>query len=279
MPNRFTARPKRGRLKNRIKVYRAIRSEKPKKQIPRHAVPSFFTLMNLFCGFAAIVQAAEGNIKAAAWFIAIAGLFDLLDGMIARVTRATSDFGMELDSLCDVVSFGTAPGFLLYVTALKDLNPPFLGLVIAALPAICGAVRLARFNLNSDGEKKLYFDGLPIPAQALATTAFVLTFEQFDFNAWFQNGEFSVIIPAIILLSGLMVSNVPFPSLPKPSVQSFREHPKLWAGYFLSVPIILIWHEVGLFCVMGTYLFLSMAVAAFKTLSAVWYNTDPEQNT
>lgn len=274
----LSKRPRRGKLKNRFKVYKEIRSEKPKKQIPRNAVPSFFTLMNLLCGFAAIVQASEGNIKAAAWLIAIAGLFDLLDGMIARIAKATSEFGGELDSLCDIVSFGVAPAFLLYVTSLQTLNPPFIGLVIAALPAICGAIRLARFNLNISEEKSLYFNGLPIPAQALATISFVLSFEQFNFNQWFKNGEYSVVIPAVIILSGLMVSTIPFPSIPKPSIQSFREHPRLWFGYALAVPVILIWQEVGLFCVMGSYLVLSTLVTGFKTLQAVWTQTEPLEN-
>src|SRR5690625_6110348 len=92
-------------------------------------------------------------------------MFDVLDGFMARLANATSDFGMELDSICDVVSFGVAPGFLMYHFALHELQ--IVGILLAALAPLCGAVRLARFNVEARSEPADYFRGLPIPAYAI----------------------------------------------------------------------------------------------------------------
>src|SRR5690606_16254490 len=125
-----------------------------RRRIPRAAFPSTFTLLNLLSGFYAIIMTAQGDFDKAAWLVVAAGLFDAMDGMMARLVDGVSDFGIELDSLSDIVSFGVAPSFLLYEFGLNRLG--LLGGVLAALPAICGAVRLARYNV-SFSEKKDYF--------------------------------------------------------------------------------------------------------------------------
>ena len=98
----------------------------------RIAVPSFFTLMNLFSGFLSIIAIADGDLTRGAWLILAAGMFDVFDGMMARLAKAHSDFGIELDSLSDMVSFGVAPGFLIYNFTLSELGN--LGLLISAIP-------------------------------------------------------------------------------------------------------------------------------------------------
>src|SRR5436305_1351453 len=113
--------------------------------------------MNLFCGFFAIVKATEGSYQTAAWLIVLAGTFDALDGAMARITNSSSEFGVELDSLADVVSFGTAPAFILYSAYFHNLET--IGVMLAALPALCGALRLARFNVQLVGFDKDYFRG------------------------------------------------------------------------------------------------------------------------
>src|SRR5690606_31350079 len=134
-------------------------------RIPPGAVPSAFTLGNLLSGFFSLVYASQGNLDFAAWLIVVAGLFDLLDGRVARIAGSTSAFGVELDSLCDVVSFGAAPSFLIYQFGLNQIG--LFGLLIASLPVPCGAVRLARFNTHAEvREKRDYSVGLPIPPQA-----------------------------------------------------------------------------------------------------------------
>src|SRR5699024_3464584 len=140
-------------MKYPIQKWKRFKKRRKKRRIdkpPRNhrvAVPSFFTLMNLFSGFLAIISISEGRLYYAAWLIVAAGLFDSLDGLMARLSNSTSQFGIELDSIADVVSFGVAPGFLLYYLGLSELH--FLGLLLSALPPLCGAVRLARFNVEA----------------------------------------------------------------------------------------------------------------------------------
>ena len=175
------------RRKRRGPVLRARRAGGPfaagGRRRARAAVPNFFTLMNLLAGFFSLIQTATGNLEAAAWLVVLAGFFDLLDGMMARLVGVSGEFGVELDSLSDVVSFGVAPSFLLYVFGLHQLGPLW-GALLASLPALFGAVRLARFNsLAVAGEKQAEFSGLPIPAQAGAVVVFILVFAD---RPWFD---------------------------------------------------------------------------------------------
>ena len=230
-------------------------------------MPSFFTLMNLFSGFIALIQAHNGNFSVAAWLIVLAAFFDLLDGMVARMANATSAFGVELDSLCDAVSFGAAPSFLVYTYGLSTLGEA--GVLLAALPAICGVVRLARFNVTFT-EKKDYFIGLPIPAQAMTVVAFILTFNGREtwFNR-FELGELSILIPLVIVLAALMVSNVRFAAMPKPNPAYIRAHPKTFVAFVVGVLLVLFLQEIGLFLALVGYLVWGIAGAVIRTLEAI----------
>ncbi|NUM61438.1 MAG: CDP-alcohol phosphatidyltransferase family protein, partial [Ignavibacteriaceae bacterium] len=104
-------------------------------------IPNLFTAMNMFCGFLSIINASEGNYEYSAWLIFVAAVFDALDGLVARLTNSSSELGVELDSLSDVVSFGAAPSFLLYKTFFYSMNT--WGILISALPLIAGGFRLA----------------------------------------------------------------------------------------------------------------------------------------
>lgn len=232
------------------------------KPIPRVVVPSFFTLMNLFCGFLAIVQIAEGQLHNGAWLIVFAGVFDALDGFMARLTNSNSTFGIELDSLSDVVSFGVAPGFLLYSFSLNGLQAP--GLILAALPALCGAIRLARFNIDAKVVESETFKGLPIPVQAIMIVGFFLTFsrnmEVFDV---LQYGVNNVVIPMVLLLSLLMVSTVPFDKIPRFKRGQMRRQRKTIFVFLAYAAIIVLLQEWGLiiafsiFILKGLIMFLS----------------------
>ena len=199
-----------------------IKQEKPPVN-RRIAVPSFFTLMNLFSGFLAIISIADGNLFWGAWLIAIAGMFDVMDGLMARLANATSDFGIELDSLSDMVSFGVAPGFLIYTWSLHELG--FVGIIVSALPPLCGAVRLARFNVNARLHPRPdFFVGLPIPAQAIILGAFFLTFrDSLELFSFLENGLNSVLIPFIVVISFLMVSTLPFDKIPRFDRKTIKE--------------------------------------------------------
>jgi CDP-diacylglycerol--serine O-phosphatidyltransferase len=143
-----------------------------------YLVPSILTLSNLSAGMVSIIFSATGHFSSAAWAILAGIVMDMLDGRIARWSGATSQFGLELDSLCDLVTFGVAPGILMFRLILEDLGRP--GYMIVIFFAITAALRLARFNLKSQsGEPQTYFVGLPVPAAAGILASFVLSYELF----------------------------------------------------------------------------------------------------
>jgi CDP-diacylglycerol--serine O-phosphatidyltransferase len=174
-----------------------------------------FTSLNLFFGFYAIILSIEGNFMRAAVLIVVAGLCDGLDGKIARATRTTSKFGVEYDSLADLVSFGIAPAVMFYLWALTSLGR--LGWLAGFLFAACGALRLARFNTQSGAGGGDFFIGLPIPAAAGMLATSILFFERV--------GLTEAVPPILFLvpvygLSFLMVSTIRYHSFKK--AQLFR---------------------------------------------------------
>lgn len=248
-------------------------------RISRTAVPSSFTLFNLLSGFYAIINVAQGNFVAAAWLIAAAMLFDVLDGMMARLVDGTSHFGVELDSLADIVSFGVAPSFLLYEFGLHRLG--LAGVVVAALPAICGAVRLARYNISFE-DKKDYFDGLPIPAQAATVVAVILVFHD---TAWFDPGaagQMSMLVTLVVILSVLMVSTVRFDTLPIPTPRLLRHKPQKALALLIAVLLLIFLQEVGLLITLLVYLTHGIGRAllwAFRTATEEDDELSPAGNT
>jgi CDP-diacylglycerol--serine O-phosphatidyltransferase len=244
-----------------------MRRMRPRRQIPRAAVPSFFTLMNLFCGYLAITQCMEGRFDHACWLIVVAGFFDALDGMMARLTNGTSLFGVELDSLSDIVSFGVAPGFLVYVFSLKTYGT--LGLIVSSLPAICGAVRLARYNVGFDGEKKEYFQGLPIPMQAIAIVALILNFNDEAFFYEFSLNNFPVLIPIVFVLSALMISTIKFDAVPRPSATYIRAHPRKAMAYGVAILLLAFLQQIGLLIVLVLYVAYGIGYSLYSLIQKV----------
>ncbi len=202
--------------------------------VTRAVVPSLFTVLNVFCGFMSIINASQGQIELAAWFIVLAAMFDSLDGVMARITRSSSQFGVELDSLADVVSFGAAPSLLVYQASFSQLGN--VGIALSSLPLIFGAIRLARFNVQLVGFEKDHFKGLPVPIQAITLCAFLLQYytEGHGLRGWSENA----LIPLVIVLSLLMVSRVRYVTLPKFSRKDLRSHP--WRAIAFSVALALI---------------------------------------
>ncbi len=197
-------------------------------------IPNLFTAMNMFCGFLSVINSAQNNYIYSAWLIIIAAIFDALDGMMARLTKSSSELGVELDSLSDVVSFGTAPAFLIYKTYLYQFNS--IGVLISSLLLIAGGFRLARFNVQLVGFDKSYFKGLPIPSSGITISAFVL--------AYYRHGEgFSapysaIIIPLVLVLSYLMVSTIKYDTLPKFTIRGIKEKPFHFAFVIISAVIL-----------------------------------------
>ncbi|MBD3275329.1 MAG: CDP-diacylglycerol--serine O-phosphatidyltransferase [Candidatus Marinimicrobia bacterium] len=176
-------------------------------------VPSLFTLFNLLAGFWAIVSIFDGQYQRAVWLIFFAGVFDGLDGKLARFIGSSSDFGIELDSMADVVSFCAAPSLLIYRLYTMDLGA--LGVLIAFFPLMFGAIRLARYNVQTTDNPLPYFIGLPTPVNAVAIASFPLFYFSWNGTA----GNSSVFLPYMICLSFLMVSHIPYAKLPRFSLE------------------------------------------------------------
>jgi CDP-diacylglycerol--serine O-phosphatidyltransferase len=183
-------------------------------------IPNFITSLNLITGFIAIISAATGDLFTASLLIIASMVFDFLDGLVARLLNSYSEIGRELDSLADVVSFGVAPGIIIY-QLLYDCSPtiglngsygPILLLIIPAIMPVCAALRLAIFNL--DTTQTTSFKGLPTPANALAIVSVIFA-EHYSDSAIFTTITTSVsaLIILTVVLSLLMVSRIPLLSL------------------------------------------------------------------
>jgi CDP-diacylglycerol--serine O-phosphatidyltransferase len=176
---------------------------------PRHkgiyVLPNLFTLAALFGAFYAIVMAMDGRFDLSAVGIFASMVLDSLDGRVARMTNTQSEFGAQMDSLADMVSFGAAPALIAYEWALRDIGR--WGWVAAFVYCSCAALRLARFNVNTAVVDKRYFQGLPSPAAA----ALVVGFMWMCIELGIKGKDVVWVMFAIALYAGLtMVTNVPF---------------------------------------------------------------------
>ncbi len=176
--------------------------------IHRGVFPGTFTMGNVVAGFLAILSSIEGNITTACWFVILAGFLDALDGKVARLSGGSTQFGIELDSLADFLSFGVAPAVIVYSIKLNTLGK--WGWVISIVYIMAAAYRLARFNLMAETEEKKDFLGLPVPAAALVLVSYII----FSYYLWegLEYGEF--LVSMIILFAFLMVSQVQYDALP-----------------------------------------------------------------
>jgi len=172
-----------------------------------YILPNLFTTVSLFFGFFSIISTLNGKYENASIAIIISCVFDMLDGRIARLTHTTSQFGLEYDSLSDLVAFGIAPGILIFKWSLHSIGR--LGWLACFVYIACGALRLARFNVHAKTGKELsYFKGLPIPAAASFISCMLLFSEIIDYK-WNP----LVVLISVYVLSLLMVSNIHYISL------------------------------------------------------------------
>ncbi|WP_246167869.1 CDP-diacylglycerol--serine O-phosphatidyltransferase [Thermosulfurimonas marina] len=212
-------------------------------------LPHIFTTGNLFAGFFALVSALSGKIAVASWAVLAAMICDVLDGRLARLTRSTSRFGMEYDSLCDMVSFGVAPGILAYEFALKTYGR--YGWLAAFVYVACTALRLARFNVEEPGPSA-YFKGLPSPAAAglVASTVIFLKHVGAEFPV-----KHAALVLMIYAVSFLMISPFPYPSF---KVLRFRETQLtyLLPGLILAFAVVAAEPQVTLFILFLGYALL-----------------------
>jgi len=247
----------------RLRFLRRGTDRPPRRRFRRgvYLLPSLFTLGNMFCGYACVVYAMRGEFETAAPFIGFAIVLDILDGRIARLTGTASDFGLQFDSLADVVSFGIAPAILSFSWGLQPLGR--LGWAAGFLFVTAAAMRLARFNIQSaGGGDKRYFVGMPSPAAAAvpAATVYAYPWAIYDYR------EALPVLAMVLVPAMLMVSTIRFRSFKTIDLQARRPYRVLLliaAGYMLITWL----HRYVLVVMAYTYLisaFIGMAIARLR---------------
>ena len=246
-------------------------------------LPNLLTAGNLFCGFVALTKIVEadplsdaysGQIKLALAFILLACIFDLLDGRAARLGGAESPFGREFDSLADLISFGVAPAFLVHRIVLRDVfvRHPEIGWFIASIYLICGAFRLARFNVLSlqPGGSGKDFLGFPIPSAAALVASLTLLMMWID-EKDFPVGYLRYVLPVLMLfLSWMMVSHVRYPSFKSLDLRATRTFTKTLVA-ILFVGCVLVLREKILVFVLPAFFTLYLIYGFVRPrLSRAW---------
>jgi len=235
-------------------------SDQPRRRFRRgvYLLPSLFTMGNMFCGYACIVYAMRNELETAAPFIGFAYVLDVLDGRIARLTGGESDFGLQFDSLADLVSFGMAPAVLSFQWGLQPLGR--LGWAAGFMFVACAAMRLARFNIQSGGDKR-YFVGMPSPAAAAvpASTVYLYPDGLYDYRAALP-ALAMVLVPAVLMVSTIRFrafktidsqTRRPYTVLifVAAAIMAFATHPRialvaLAYGYLVSAFVGMAWSRL-----------------------------------
>ena len=215
-----------------------------------YVLPNLLTTTALFAGFYSVIASFHTDFQRAAIAILVANIFDILDGRIARLTRSTTRFGIEYDSLSDLVAFGVAPGILVYCWALEPWGS--WGWLAASLYVVCGALRLARFNVQYENAEKRNFIGLPIPAAAEVVASIVLVYYYFGGEGPTQ-GHFELLL-VTYALAGLMVSNLKYFSFKE--TELYRRQP-FWVliGVIVLLKLFIAEPQVMLFLSFLLYAF------------------------
>lgn len=230
-----------------------------------YILPNLFTAASLMCGLLSIMHVFRSEYEMACYMIMISALLDGLDGKIARLTRTQSAFGIQFDSLADLVAFGVAPAMLIYAW-LRNIFPSGTGRVatgVAALFALCGALRLARFNVQASREERKSFTGLPIPGAACTV---VVTFLALWHTGLYREGEaagyFLRFLPVIFVgLSCLMVSNISYPSLKHIEFREKKPFDYLVIIVVFVCFMIALWHLQSLILFLGFWGYVIWGVA------------------
>jgi CDP-diacylglycerol--serine O-phosphatidyltransferase len=233
-----------------------------------YVLPNLLTTLNMFFGFFAIIYSINGKFTWAAYAIVVAAVFDQLDGRVARYTNSTSRFGAEYDSLSDLVSFGLAPGLLLFLWSLEPFGR--VGWLASFFYVACGALRLARFNVQSSSVEKAYFQGLPIPMAAGIVASSVLAFQDLELDAtrsW-------ALLAMTFSLGFVMVSNFRYRSFKDIDFRHRRPFEYLVFAVFL-LAIVAIRPETSLFVLFLTYATLGAIFGIWRLGSRHPRNTTP----
>ena len=242
----------------------------PGRRVGMHiyVLPNLLTTVNMFFGFFAIIYAINGNFTWASYAIVIAAVFDQLDGRVARAANAVSRFGAEYDSLSDLVSFGLAPGLLLFLWSLEPFGR--VGWLASFFYVACGALRLARFNVQAGSIEKAYFQGLPIPMAAGIVASSVLAFEDLELDATRSWG----LLAMTFLLGFVMVSNFRYRSFKDIDFRHRLPFKYLVVGVFLFA-MVAIRPETTLFVLFLSYATLGAVFGIWRLGSRHPRNAKP----
>jgi CDP-diacylglycerol--serine O-phosphatidyltransferase len=252
----------------------------PPTVVPLHKgvyiLPNLITTAGLFSGFYSIISSLNGDFLVAAIAVMAANVFDALDGSVARVTKSTSQFGIEYDSLCDLVAFGVAPAVLVYRWALLPWGS--WGWLAASLYVTCGALRLARFNVQYDNVERRDFVGLPIPAAAEMIASTVLLYYYFGGEG--ATYRHLIVLLMVYTLAGLMVSGVKYFSFKE--VDIHRRQP-FWVLLAIILLLKLFIAEPQIFLFTGFFLYVASGPARWvyrhgRKLVDAWRLTTPEES-
>ena len=219
--------------------------------------PATITSIGLLSGFYSAVSSIAGHFELAAVMIMVAFICDGLDGRIARLSRTSSQFGIEYDSLSDVVAFGMAPAILAYTWALQPIGG--LGVAIAGLFVVCAALRLARFNVQTASVDKRRFVGLPVPGAAALVAGIALAYSYFEFSS--PKALCSAMAPITLALAGLMISRVPYPSFKGINLEKRAQIELViavvvTAAFLVTMPQLTVFLLACAFVLAGPYLML-----------------------
>jgi len=238
------------------------------KKIYAYAIPCTFTAANLFCGFVSIQFIITKDYVWAAWYIFFGMIFDIMDGRIARMTSGTSMFGAEFDSLADMVTFGVAPALLVYYRFMEASG--IAGIVVAFIFILCGALRLARFNIMPH---RPYFTGLPIPGGAAFGASLVLFGVIHDIDGYVNTITFMMFMTAL-----LMVSTIPYPALKKGSKSKppiFRRVLTQIGFWLIIAAAYVVSIEKAIFFAIVSYMASGIFYYAYRKIAKV---SDVEEN-
>ena len=236
-----------------------------------YLLPNIITLSSMFSGFYSIIASFNSDYERAAWAIMIASVFDVLDGWVARMTHTTSKFGIEIDSLSDAISFGVAPGVLVYSWSLQSFGK--IGWLGAFFMVACAALRLARFNVQMGSEEKKHFTGLPSPAAALMIATTVLAYQEVidALKEMHLAGLADVIsldywvLALTFAVAGLMVSNITYHSVKEANLKERRPF-GLLVGIVALLTIVAYHPALVLFLISLTYVLAGIGEALFKLM-------------
>lgn len=232
--------------------------QQPKQLI--YILPNLFTAGGVFSGMMSLIMSASGKYEYAAWLILLALIFDGLDGRVARMTKTTSKFGLEFDSLADIVSFGVAPAMLLYQYCGLDYGR--FGMVVSGLYVVFGAIRLARFNVMTSDVEPSVFIGVPIPTAAVFVSILILLYEKYTLDMYIP------LLLATLFVAVLMVSNIRYPSFKKIDLKK-ANFIKVLVGLVVTASTLFIFPIEGMAILIGLYLFFGVSRAAFFFLRQI----------